>query len=84
MVCPTAALTIAILNRGDINVTPLDITVAHSFEIGDLYLSSAQRTIDRLKTSLNLSPMGTIAPKGVGTLRARVSGMTDGKDNSCT
>jgi hypothetical protein len=75
----SAALTIAISNRGDINITPLDITVEHSFEIGDLYLSSAQQSVDRLKSSLSLLPIGTIAPKGVGKLKATIFGVTDGK-----
>jgi hypothetical protein len=79
-----ASLTIMIINRGDINITPLDIAVEHSFEIGDLYLSSAQQSVDTMKSKLNLSFIGTIAPKGVGTLKARVSGLTDGKDNSFT
>jgi hypothetical protein len=35
----SAALTISIANRGDINITPLDITADHSFEAGELYLS---------------------------------------------
>ena len=80
----SAAITILVFNRGDINITPLDITVAHSFEIGDLYLSSAQQSIDQLKSALNLSPIGTIAPRAVGTLKARVSGVTDGKEESFT
>jgi len=75
----SASITISIINRADINVAPLDITVEHSFEIGDLYLSSAQQSLDLLKSSLSLSPMGTIAPKGVGKLNANVSGVTDGK-----
>jgi hypothetical protein len=79
-----AAMMIVITNRADINVAPLDITVEHSFEIGDLYLSSAQQSIDLLKSSLSLSPIGTIAPKGVGKLKASVSGVTDGKYNSFT
>jgi hypothetical protein len=78
----TAAVKISILNRSDINIAPLDVTVVHSFEIGDLYLSSAQQSVNLLKSSLSLSRMGTIAPKGVGTLEARVSGVTDGKTNS--
>ena len=32
----TASITISVLNRADVNITPLDITVEHSFEIGDL------------------------------------------------
>jgi hypothetical protein len=79
-----ASLTISIINREDINIAPLDLTVAHSFEIGDLYLSSAQQSIDLLKSSLSLSPIGTIGPKGVGTLKARASGVTDGKEDSFT
>jgi hypothetical protein len=42
----TASITISVLNRADVNITPLDITVEHSFEIGDLYLSSAKQSID--------------------------------------
>jgi hypothetical protein len=69
----SASVTISIINRADINIAPLDITVEHSFEIGDLYLSSAQQSIDLLKSALSLSPIGTIAPKGIGTLKARVA-----------
>jgi hypothetical protein len=75
----SAALTISIANRGDINMVPLDITAAHSFEAGELYISSGKQSADRLKTSLSLTSMGTIAPKGVGSLRARLFGATDGK-----
>jgi hypothetical protein len=77
-----ATVTIAITNRGDINITPLDITVEHSLEIGDLYLSSAQQSVDRLKSSLSLLPIGTITPKAVGRLKATVFGVTDGKADS--
>jgi hypothetical protein len=80
----SATVKIAITNRADINIAPLDITVEHSFEAGELYLSSAQQSVDKLKSALSLSPMGTIVPKGVGRLRASVSGVTDGKDNSFT
>jgi hypothetical protein len=75
----SAALTISIANRGDINIVPLDITAEHSFEAGELYLSSAQQSANRLKTSLSLTSMGTIALKGVGDLKARLFGATDGK-----
>jgi hypothetical protein len=78
----SAAVTIVITNRADINIAPLDITVEHSFEIGDLYLSSAQQSLDLLKSSLSLSSIGTIAPKGVGKLKARASGVTNGKDDT--
>jgi hypothetical protein len=47
----SAALTISIANRGDINLVPLDITAEHSFEAGELYISSAKQSADRLKTS---------------------------------
>jgi hypothetical protein len=77
----SAALTISIANRGDINMLPLDITAEHSFEAGEIYISSAKQSADRLKTSLSLTSMGTIAPKGVGSLRARLFGATDGKDD---
>jgi hypothetical protein len=78
----SAAVTIAISNRGDFNITPLDITVEHSFEVGDLYLSSAQQSIDRLKSSLSLLPIGTITPRNVGRLKVTVSEATDGKVDS--
>jgi hypothetical protein len=77
----SAALTISIANRGDINIVPLDITAEHSFEAGELYLSSTQQNANRLKTSLSLTSMGTIVPKGVGNLKARLFGATDGKDD---
>jgi hypothetical protein len=80
----TASVTISIINRAAINITPLDITVEHSFDFGDVYLSSAQQKIDLLKSSLSLSSMGTIAPKGIGKLKARASGATDGKDDRFT
>src|ERR1700687_462574 len=76
----SAAVTISITNRSDINIAPLDIMVEHSFEVGDLYLSSAEQSLDLVKSSLSLFSMGTIAPKGVGKVKARVSGVTDGKD----
>jgi hypothetical protein len=77
----SAAMTISIANRGDTNIMPLDITAEHSFEAGELYLSSAQQSAQRLKTSLNLASMGTIAPKGIANLKARLFGATDGKDD---
>jgi hypothetical protein len=80
----TASVTISIINRTAINITPLDITAEHSFGFGDLYLSSAQQRLALLKSSLSLSPMGTIAPKGIGKLKARASGVTDGKDDRFT
>jgi hypothetical protein len=80
----TASATISIINRSDINIALLDITVERSFEIRELYLSSPQQSLDLLKTSLSLSPIGTMAPKGVGNLKARISGVTDGKDDRFT
>jgi hypothetical protein len=65
----SASVTISIINRADTNIAPLDITVEHSFEIGNLYLSSGQQSLDLLKSSLSLSPIGTIAPKGVGQVK---------------
>jgi hypothetical protein len=79
-----ASATISIINRADINIAPQEIAVEHSFEIGDLYLSSPQQSVDKLKSTLSLSPMGTITPKGTSTLKARVSGVTDGKEDSFT
>ena len=38
-----------------------------------VYFSSAQQGIDKLKSSLSLLPMGTVAPKGVGTMKANQS-----------
>ena len=77
----SAAVTVSIANRGDINIMPLDITAEHSFEAGELYLSSTQQSAERLKTSLSLVSMGTIAPKGIANLKARLFGATDGKDD---
>lgn len=80
----TASLIISIMNRAAINISPLDIRVEHSDVVGDLYLSSSQQSLDRLKSSLSLSSMGTIAPKGSVQLKGRLSGPTDGKDDSFT
>ncbi len=66
----SASVVISIINRADINIAPLEITVEHSFEAGELYLSSAQQSMDKLLSSLSLQAMGTIAPKGIGTLKA--------------
>lgn len=79
-----ASLVISILNRADINIAPLSLTVEHSMEAGELYLSNAQQSLDKLKSSLNLEAMGTIAPKGTGTLKATLAGATDGKWDSLT
>jgi hypothetical protein len=62
----------------------MSLTVEHSMEAGELYLSNAQQSLDKLKSSLNLEAMGTIAPKGTGTLKATLAGATDGKSDSPT
>lgn len=77
----SADFTIYIFNRGDINIVPQDITALHLLEHGDLYLSSARQSVDKLSTSLGLDSMGVIAPKGTATTKAVVSGVTDGKDD---
>jgi hypothetical protein len=77
-----ASLVISIINRSDINITPLSLTVEHSFKAGELYLSSAQQSLDNLQSTLDLKAMGTIAPKGTGTLKATLAGATDGKWDS--
>jgi hypothetical protein len=80
----SASVVISIINRADINIAPLDIRVEHSFEAGDLYLSSAQQSLEKLQSSLSLRTIGTIAPKGIGTMKATLSGVTDGKWDSLT
>jgi hypothetical protein len=80
----SASIVISIINRADISIAPLDIRVEHSFEAGDLYLSSAQQSIEKLQSSLDLKSMGTIKPKGIGTMKATLSGVTDGKWDSLT
>jgi len=80
----SASVSIAIINRADIYITPLDITVEHSFEAGDLYLSSARQSVEKLQPSLDLRSLGVIAPKGVGAMKATMSGVTDGKWDSLT
>jgi hypothetical protein len=79
-----ASLVISIINRADINIAPQGLTVEHSLEAGELYLSSAQQSLDNLRSSLSLQTMGTIAPKGTGTLKATLAGATDGKSDSLT
>jgi hypothetical protein len=79
-----ASLVISIINRADINIAPLSLEVENSLEAGTLYLSSAQQSLDKLRTSLSLQTMGTIAPKGTGTVKATLAGATDGKSDSLT
>jgi hypothetical protein len=79
-----ASLVISIINRSDINIAPLSLTVENSLEAGTLYLSSAQQGLDKLRTSLSLQTMATIAPKGTGTLKATLAAATDGKSDNLT
>ncbi len=78
----SADVVISIINRSDINIAPQDITVLRSFEFGEFYFSSSKQSGDDPKPWLSLLPMGTIAPKATGIMRAKVSGVTDGKDDS--
>jgi hypothetical protein len=80
----TASVTISIINRAEINILPQDVTAEPSLQAGEFYFSSAQQGIDKLKSSLSLLPMGTVVPKGVGTMKASLSGITDGKDDLFT
>jgi hypothetical protein len=77
-------LVISIINRANINIAPLSLAVENSLEAGTLYLSGAQQSLDKLRTSLSLETMGTIAPKGTGTVKATLAGATDGKSDSLT
>ena len=79
-----ASLVISITNRADFNIAPLSLEVENSVEAGTLYLSSAQQGLDKLRTSLSLQTMGTIVPKGTGTIKATLAGATDGKSDSLT
>jgi hypothetical protein len=74
----SASLVISIINRADINIAPLDIKVERSFDSGDLYLSSAQQSLNKLQSSISLQAMGTIAPKGIDTTEATMSVATNG------
>jgi hypothetical protein len=80
----SATVTISVLNRTESNIVPLDITVLPSLEAGEFYFSSSEQSIDRLRSSLSLRRMGTIAPKAAGTMKARLSGVTDGKNDNLT
>jgi hypothetical protein len=75
----TLSVTISITNRADINISPLDITAMPSVEAGELYFANDRQNIDKLNSSLNLTLMGTIVPKQTGTMKATLSGVTDGK-----
>jgi hypothetical protein len=73
-----ASFAISIINRADLNITPLSLRVEHSVEAGELYLSSTQQSLDKLSSALDLKPMGTIAPKGNAKLEGILAGATDG------
>lgn len=79
-----ASLVISIINRADINIAPQSLTVENSLEAGTLYLSNAQQSLDKLRSTLSLQSMGAIAPKGTGTVKATLAGTTDGKSDSLT
>jgi hypothetical protein len=79
-----ASLVISIINRADFNIAPQSLEVENSVEAGTLYLSNAQQSLDKLRTSLSLQTMGAIAPKGTATVKATLAGATDGKSDSLT
>jgi hypothetical protein len=78
----SADVTVSIINRSDANIAPQDIIVFPSVEAGEFYFSSARQSLDKLSSSLSLLPMGAIAPKAAGTMKARLSGVSDGKDDA--
>jgi hypothetical protein len=77
----SASVTISIINRADVNISPQDITAEPSVEAGEFYFSNNQQSVDKLKSSLSLLAMGTIAPKSSATMKATLSGVTDGKED---
>lgn len=79
-----AAFALSILNRSETNIVPVSMRVEHSFEAGDLYLSTSQQSLDKLSSTLDLHPLGTIAPKGSAKLNGILAGATDGKWDSLT
>jgi hypothetical protein len=80
----SASVTISILNRTVSSIAPLDITVLPSLEAGEFYFSNAKQSVDKLRSSLSLRAMGTLAPSATGTMKATLSGVTDGKDDNLT
>jgi hypothetical protein len=70
--------TISIINRADVDISPLDIVSENSIEAGTLYFSNDRQSIDKLSSSLSLTSMGQIVPKGRSTMKATLSGITDG------
>jgi hypothetical protein len=75
----TLSVTISIINRADVSITPLDIVAVPSIEAGELYFASDRQSIDKLNSALSLNPMGTIAPKGNAAMKVTLAGVTDGK-----
>jgi hypothetical protein len=73
------SVIISITNRADIDISPLDIVAENSIEAGTLYFSNDRQSVDKLSTTLSLASMGQIAPKGRNTVKATLSGVTDGK-----
>jgi hypothetical protein len=73
------SVTISIVNRADVDISPLDIVSENSIEAGTLYFSNDRQSIDKLSSSLSLTSMGQIVPKGRSTVKATLSGITDGK-----
>jgi hypothetical protein len=73
------SVIISIANRADVDISPLDIVSENSVEAGTLYFSNARQSIDKLSSSLSLTSMGQIVPKGRSTAKAMLSGVTDGK-----
>lgn len=75
----TLAITIAVTNRAEFNITPIDITALHSFETGSLYLADDTQSIDKLSSTLSLSSMGSIPSQKTVVTKATLTGVTDGK-----
>lgn len=80
----TLSVTIGILNRAEIDIAPLDIVAERSLEAGSLYFASKEQSIDKLSSSLSLTSMGQIAPKGRSMTSATLSGVTDGQSEQFT
>ncbi|WP_131868743.1 MULTISPECIES: hypothetical protein [unclassified Bradyrhizobium] len=79
-----AAFALSIINRSETNIVPLSMRVEHSFEAGDLYLSSGQQSLDKLSSTLDLQSLGVIGPKASAKLNGILAGATDGKSDSLT
>jgi hypothetical protein len=73
------SVTISITNRTDIDISPLDIVAENSVEAGSLYFANDRQSVDKLSSSLSLTSMGPIVPKGRSTAKATLSGVTDGR-----